>query len=197
MTGLRMAMVMAVVGWTPAAADVFPYGEVECNQLWVMRNLIMDRAGYCFGSTLGKTLFDNGDCLGKDVTVPPADVAQVKRIQNLEKEIGCKVNTDARSLDLRHLDALRVLRDFPLPDNGASSCNGWLGPELPVYDGYRAGSEIIGRLEGGDSVGFGFISPGEIGAYYIFKHGDWNRALIGWVDMRDVNWRTACISEAG
>ena len=33
-----------------------------CDDLWLTRNLIFDRAGYCFGSVLGKSVFDNEGC---------------------------------------------------------------------------------------------------------------------------------------
>ncbi len=97
-----------------------------------MRNLIMDRAGYCFGSALGQALYDNGDCIGKQVSLSPAQSRQVQNIQRLEAEIGCKVNTGSRRLDLPNMELLRRLHDMPLPDNGGWACIGWQGAAVPL-----------------------------------------------------------------
>ena len=43
----RLALLCALLASPAAASDV-------CDDLWFTRNLIMDRAGYCFGSVLGR-----------------------------------------------------------------------------------------------------------------------------------------------
>ena len=34
----------------------------HCEEWWFTRNLVFDRAGYCFSSPLGQAVFDNSDC---------------------------------------------------------------------------------------------------------------------------------------
>ncbi len=97
----RMFFIIALfLPAAPATAEVWQYGEPECNELWFARNLIMDRAGYCFGSPLGQALFDNRDCRGSDVSLSPAHKSQVRKIQSLEAQIRCKVNSGRVGLDV-------------------------------------------------------------------------------------------------
>lgn len=197
MKGLKATIMLALMGGTPALADVWEYGQDECNQLWFMRNLIMDRTGYCFGSTLGKSLFDNSDCTGKEVRLETEQSRQVQKIQALEAEIGCKVDTGQSSLDVWGMSELRRLRDMPLPDNGATGCIGWKGPAVPLYDGYSAGSRMIGQIEPGDNVDNGFIPEGNWQVVIVAKGGDRDRLFYGWQNSTEIDWRTSCTSMAG
>lgn len=197
MRALITPLLLGAICAGPAIADVWEYGEAECNELWFARNLIMDRAGYCFGSALGKSLFDNGDCSGKDVRLGAEQVRQVKRIQSLEAKIGCKVNTDRRTLDVPQMVALRRLRDMPLPDNGGSACIGWQGAPVPLYDGHGPGARVIGQIDVGDTIDNGFIAEGEWLVVAVAKGGNRDRVIYGWHDTTDIDWRTSCTDQAG
>lgn len=180
---------------SPLAADVWEYGEAECNELWFARNLIMDRAGYCFGSELGQALYDNGDCRGKEVSLSAEQSRQVQKIQNLEREIGCKVNTASRRLDVPNMPALRRLKDMPLPDNGGSACIGWTGQAVPLYDGYGAGAAVIGQIRPGDTVSYGYIGEGDWTVVAVSSGGAGGPGVLGWIDLGAV--RPSCAQEAG
>ena len=82
----RLILALILLASPAAAADV-------CDDLWFTRNLIMDRAGYCFGSALGQAVFDNGNCIGKSVSLSTQLQRQVAEIRELEKQIPCKVDT--------------------------------------------------------------------------------------------------------
>ncbi|WP_116131741.1 DUF4453 domain-containing protein [Tropicimonas sp. IMCC34043] len=178
----------------PAVAEVWEYGEAECNELWFTRNLIMDRAGYCFGSALGQALFDNRDCRGKDVQLSAAQSAQVRKIQALETQIGCKVNTSRRSLDLPFMAELRRLRDMPLPADGGWACIGWQGAAVPLYDGYSAGAQVVGQIRPGDWVGYGYIGDGGRTVVMVRRGGERGNGMLGWMDD---SVRASCAEEAG
>ncbi|OSP53525.1 YARHG domain-containing protein [Pseudoruegeria sp. SK021] len=175
----------------PASADVWEYGEQECNELWFSRNLIMDRAGYCFGSPLGQALFDNANCHGSNVALGAENTRQVERIRALEAQIGCKVNTGQTWLDVPNMDGLRRLRDMALPDNGASACT-WAGAPLPYYDGYSAGAQVIGQINVGDRIGFGWIGEGD---WTVIAVG--GQSVIGWVNFSNSNFEQSCADWAG
>ena len=69
-----------------AAQDAAP-----CDELWFARNLIFDRAGYCFGSRLGRAVFDNTDC---STTAPKFDARAAENVAALhaaETEYGCTI----------------------------------------------------------------------------------------------------------
>jgi hypothetical protein len=180
---------------TPLAADVWEYGEAECNELWFMRNLIMDRAGYCFGTPLGQALFDNGDCRGKEVTPSAAESRQVQKIQTLEREIGCEVDTGSSRLDLPNMAALRRLKDMPLPDNGEAACIGWMGEVLPLYDGYGAGAAEIGQIRPGDTISYSYIGEGDWTVVTVSAGGFGGPVVQGWIDIGAM--KGACAQEAG
>jgi hypothetical protein len=177
-----LALVAALAS-TSAAADVWEYGEAECNQLWFMRNLVMDRAGYCFGSALGQALYDNGDCIGKEVSLSSAQSRQVQKIQQLEREIGCNVNTGSRRLDLPSMEALRRLRDMPLPDNGGWACIGWMGNETTLYDGYTDGAAAIGQIRRGDRLDFGHINEGDWVPVVVSSGAPGGSTTFGWANF--------------
>ena len=185
-----IALILSLLA-APAGAEVWDYGQQACNQLWFMRNLIMDRAGYCFGSALGQALYDNAGCTGTDVRPGPAASRQVQKIQKLEQQIGCKVNTGQSRLDLPLMAQIRRLRDMPLPDNGGWACLGWKAAAVPLYDGYGAGAKAIGQIAPGDRVDFGFLPEGNRVAVVVSRGG---KTLLGW---KDVGVEASCTEEAG
>ncbi|PRY26499.1 YARHG domain-containing protein [Aliiruegeria haliotis] len=195
---------MRFVGWivaaaltvpaAPGAAEVWQYGQSDCNQLWFMRNLIMDRAGYCFGTNLGKSLYDNGDCTGKQVHLSGDESRQVKKIKALETRIGCKVNTGGTSLDVPMKSNLLRLRDMPLPADGGWGCLGWAGRAAPIHDGYSSGRRVIGSIDPGDNVFFGFLGEGGWSPVIVAKGGNGGKEILGWIDA---SLDPVCTSEAG
>ncbi len=135
--------------------------SISCELPWFIRNLMFDRAGYCFSSPLGRALFDNADCTGSEA-LSSRDAAAVAQIRELERWLGCAVNTDARRLE--HQEALAYLRGIavlPVPVEGESGCIGYLGPDLPLLTapGRKAGP-MLGVLRRGADISFGFLDEG-------------------------------------
>lgn len=191
-SGLIFPLLLSLLS-TPVVAEVWEYGEAECNELWFMRNLIMDRAGYCFGSALGQALYDNGDCRGKEVSLTAAQSRQVQKIQELERQIGCEVNTGGSRLDLPNMAALRRLKDMPLPDNGAWACIGWTGEVVPLYDGHGAGATVIGQIQPGDRVDYSYLGEGDWTVVTVARGGSGGPVVQGWIGPV----RASCAQEAG
>lgn len=160
----------------PAAAD-------GCDDLWFTRNLIMDRAGYCFGSTLGQAVFDNSDCIGKSVQVAPIDSQLVARIQNLEKVHGCRVNTSGTHLDLPDSFVRRQLIDLPVRDEFESACLGWLGQVVPLRSGTSTLAPVIGQILPGQTVSYGHYPVGNWSYVTVSNRGAWQPVGGGWLDL--------------
>jgi len=57
-----LALLLAALAAPAAALEI-------CDELWFTRNLIYDRAGYCFSSPLGRAVFDNSDCTGSALKI--------------------------------------------------------------------------------------------------------------------------------
>lgn len=64
-----------------------------CDDLWFTRNLVYDRAGQCFGSTLGKAVFDNEGCTEGGATLTPVAQKLVARVREIEATQDCDVDT--------------------------------------------------------------------------------------------------------
>lgn len=66
------------------------YG-LSCDQLWVARNEMFDRRGYCFTSGRGQSYFDNADCTTSDAGIlNKTEKANVTTIKEVEAAQGCQ-----------------------------------------------------------------------------------------------------------
>ncbi|MGV6811562.1 MAG: DUF4453 domain-containing protein [Brevirhabdus sp.] len=131
-----------------------------CEDAWYLRNLAFDRAGYCFGSTLGKSVFDPS-CTTKSPTLDAWDMRMVETHKRLEKSNACRINTKGRELasslvgKLDQVDLLPTLSEFE------SSCLGYMGPAVTMTGGIgMQHSYPTGTIEAGDVVYFRFESWG-------------------------------------
>jgi len=70
-----------------ARADV---AALDCEELWIARNEIFDRNGYCFRSERGQDYFDNSDCTSdaQDI-LSSLEWENVRLIQGVENEKQC------------------------------------------------------------------------------------------------------------
>ena len=151
----------------------------QCHDLWFTRNLVMDRAGYCFGSVLGQAQFDNSDCLGKSVRLSREWEAFVGSIQALERQWGCRVDTSQPYLALPDAHLRRGLETLPIADEFESACIGWRAAPTPLYAGTSLQSRITGYIQPGETLGFGHYPVGEWG-YVTVSGPDWVPRIAGW-----------------
>lgn len=176
-----LAALALLVGAGPALAN-----PVYCERPWFIRNLIFDRAGYCFSSTLGQAVFDNSDCIGTDVALSPRDREAVALIREMEDFLDCDMDTSVQHLQMIHeFDHLRRFALLPIPVDAASGCIGYLGPELPLltapndYDG-----PIMGHTTRDSSILFDFLPEDGWEFVTVFPNG-WEgpEGPSGWVEM--------------
>lgn len=162
------------------AADIF------CEYPWFVRNLIFDRAGYCFSSPLGQALFGNSDCTDTEVTLSPRDAAAVAHIQDLEGWELCEIDTSAQRLE--HQDAFQHLRQMtvlPIPVEHESGCIGYQGPDLPLLPAPGPlSSPVLGMLTQNADLHFGHLPEGGWEFVGVYPEG-WTGgpAAYGWVDF--------------
>ncbi|GKY88839.1 YARHG domain-containing protein [Sinisalibacter aestuarii] len=170
-------------------------GYDECDDLWFARNLVFDRAGYCFASPLGRAVFDNTGCTGTGVALSPDAARLVAYVRAREAALGCAVDTTRTAPDLDRLDLLFAQEVVTAPGEDASGCLGWTGAPLDVLAGPRTDAPVLARVAPGDDIATGTV--------YFPDHPGWAHISVfradrfhamGWV--RDVDW-SLCAGSAG
>ena len=136
MTRLPLAALCIVTAGPALAYD-------PCDDLWFSRNQLFDRAGYCFSTPLGQAVFDNSDCVGKDVTLEPGGYELVDLIKTNEEIFECAVDTTRSALDIDNLALRTRLESVVFRSEFASGCLGWQGDALPLLAGPRDEAEVI------------------------------------------------------
>ena len=159
---------------TPAFAD-------GCHDLWFTRNLVMDRAGFCFGTALGQAVFDNQDCIGKTVSLAPEWSQFVSTVQSLEQQFQCRVNTNQTELLLDDAWVRRQLVHLPIADELESACIGYNGAPRPVLSGQGLGYPVTGYISAGDNISYGHLPNGNW-IYVTYSGPDWVVKGGGWMD---------------
>ncbi|WP_339106781.1 DUF4453 domain-containing protein [Roseovarius rhodophyticola] len=180
-----MRIVLLLLAFVASSASA----NEACEDVWFTRNLIFDRAGYCFGSTLGQAVFDNSNCIGTSVSIPPDQKRIVDEIRALEAQHGCQVDTGRTGLRLIDAAIRRQLRDLPIRDEFESGCLGWLGPVVPLHAGHDNSSAVIGRVEPGDYILYSHLGRG--GWSYVTTH------TANWTSLKSGGWmRQTGVSDA-
>jgi len=63
---------------------------LDCDELWIARNEIFDRNGYCFRSARGQDYFDNSDCTSDSQDILSSlEWENVRLIQSVERDKQC------------------------------------------------------------------------------------------------------------
>lgn len=139
---------------TPVFADI----EDPCNDLWFSRNAMLDQAGYCFATPLGKAIFDNADCTTKEPILPDTVKTQIAKIIKLEQgDAGgfyeaCHIDTSKRELDLDAIPLRKQLDFQPATDGGSGTCFGYLGADIPLYSAPWNAARPVGVIHAGNTV---------------------------------------------
>lgn len=64
--------------------------DMTCEELWIARNEVFDRNGYCFRSERGQAYFDNSDCTSDSQDIlSPMEWENVELIKEVEAEKQC------------------------------------------------------------------------------------------------------------
>lgn len=175
---LRFTMSAAVTSALLAVSSA--QASDVCHDLWFTRNLVADRAGYCFGSALGKAIFDNTGCIGKSVDVGRAGAALMQRLRGVENALGCKVNTSATKLDVDDLAQRWMMRDLPVADEFESACIGWRLDDVTLRSARSDNAPGTGSIQTGDTILYSHMR--EDGWDYVTVHDRRNELVAaGWV----------------
>lgn len=147
---IRYVLFMSCIA-LPASAQ----NSAFCQELWLSRNTVMDRAGQCFGTALGQAVFDNSDCVDGDIRLTPLDAELVRVAQDIEEWAECAVDTTADRLmvDVLPFHArLMELFTIPVRADGEFGCTGYLGEAIPLHTGTSTSMTVIGMIEPGHTI---------------------------------------------
>ena len=76
----------------------------SCEAFWLERNQIYNLHGRCFTSNLGRSVFENGDCVPGDVAIPQIDVDYAQTLRNRESRSGCRIDTARTTIEVTTVD---------------------------------------------------------------------------------------------
>ncbi len=87
--------------WTAASADIFPGSSnyylteadlrgLSCFELWVARNEIYARNGYCFRTRRARRYFGNAGCWTRNPRLNRFERRNVMLIRRVERWRGCR-----------------------------------------------------------------------------------------------------------
>lgn len=182
-----VVLILSLLASPAAAYDI-------CDEAWFLRNLIFDRAGYCFGSALGRSVFDNSDCRTKDPALSDRERETVSKIRDFEGWMECKVNTSGSTLDVPHLPLLRSLLDMPIPTDTGSGCIGWTGAPFELLAGYDYDSSVVAIVHPGMTIIWDYDWVAPEGWEFVSVNLDGEMVGLGWTPPIDIR---NCTSLAG
>lgn len=165
-----------------------------CDDLWFTRNLVFDRAGYCFGSPLGQAVFDNADCTTSAPDLSKRDKAFIDRVRKVEADWSCQINTSRITIEVDDIQQRRAIRDLPIADGYESACIGWRGQRYLLFSERNTTTEPIGELLPGDTIGWFFAEEGAWGFLIISNEGI--TRTTGWAKDIELN-EESCDFAAG
>lgn len=149
-TSLAVFVCLMLGSGTASAQDA-----AFCQELWLSRNTVMDRAGQCFTSSLGRAVFDNGDCVDGNIRLNPLDAEIVRLVQETEVWANCDVDIDADQLAvgaLRFQQNLMFLFTVPVRRDSEQMCSGYRGAPVSLYTGISTDTTLIGTVWPGQDV---------------------------------------------
>lgn len=176
----------------PVAADPI------CEELWLVRNMVFSRAGYCFQSQLGQAVFDNSVCAA-EVNLSPEDEEVVAAVQEMEGYNDCAINTATSVIPPTMAELLpvyRLLHRLPVRADGESACIGYRGPARSLRTAPESDAGIVGILPTGSTIGY-LHHPVNDWNYVVIYDGPSGALLTqGWLAPMPVD-ETVCEMLAG
>ena len=153
-----------------------------CDDLWFARNLVFDQAGYCFGSPLGRVIFDNSDCTTNTPVLDDEAQAFVAWVKGLEKLESCQVDTGQTTLHVPLIEIRKQIVDRVAASPFESACIGWHGGEVALRLGHGLEHPIIGFATAGDDIHWEFewVSAPDGWDFITVKRRDGVSYAMGW-----------------
>jgi hypothetical protein len=162
---------------------IFPniaVASTACDDLWLSRNVIYDLHGYCFGSTLGKTVFDNTDCTTVEPALPEELVLRVQNLWSKAKELECKADQGRTKILAYNIAVRKTIMHQPIATLDESACIGYQATSFDLFDAPNEGATKLGTVDQGDDIGWFHEDEGDWSFLTLLKKADSSTPLSGW-----------------
>ena len=130
------------------------HANTTCDDLWLARNTIFKSHGYCFGSTLGKTIFGNANCTTVEPKITTELEDRVQKIWQRAKLLGCQTDQARTTLPIYNLEQRKLILHQPIATMTESACIGYKGETFSLFDAPNDGATEIGSIQKGDDIGW-------------------------------------------
>lgn len=170
-----LTLLLALIATPAFSTDI-------CDDLWFTRNLVFDRAGYCFNSQLGQEIFDNTGCTTNSPQFSPKDAKLVALVKQREQFWECRATTSRKTLDVDLLQTRMQLQDLPvINEDNLFACHQWQGPKITLRAAHNAASDSLGKAQNGDEL---FFSHDDIdGWMFVAAAKAGRKDRIGWAKL--------------
>ena len=129
------------------------HANTACDDLWLARNAIFDIHGYCFGSTLGKSIFDNNECTTVDPELAPEIGDRIEQLWQRAKQLSCATSQNRTFISVYNLEQRIELLHQPIASEKESACIGYKGKRFDLFDASDINATKIGSVDRGDDIG--------------------------------------------
>jgi len=162
-----------------AATPVFADIESPCADLWFSRNAMLDQAGYCFATQLGKAIFDNSGCTTKEPVL--SRVIEMQIAETIKLEQGgdggfydvCMIDTSKRKLDMDAIPLRKQLDFQPATDGGPAFALTAMTPKSRYSAPWKRARQV-GFIRAGDNMTSSHLDWKGWSFTLIGQHADWS-----------------------
>ncbi|MEZ5840737.1 MAG: YARHG domain-containing protein [Hyphomicrobiales bacterium] len=89
-TGTAVAQYMVFPDSSQRIISDADLSDLSCEDLWVARNEIYHRNGFCFKTKRGRDFFSNAGCWTSSPRLSSVENRNIARIQEWERRYGCR-----------------------------------------------------------------------------------------------------------
>jgi hypothetical protein len=158
----------------------YGYAGTACDDLWLARNAIFDLHGYCFGSTLGKSVFDNTECTTVEPELAPKVQERIEQLWQRAKQLECTTNQGQASISVYNIEQRIELLHQPIASEKESACIGYIGKRFNLYDASDINAARIGSVDQGDDIAWFHDGEGAWSFMTVLKKENGSTPVSGW-----------------
>lgn len=154
--------------------------STACDDLWLARNTIFDLHGYCFGSTLGKSIFDNIDCNTVNPKLAPTVEKRIQQLWQRAKLLSCDTDQGRTTISVYNIEQRKRLIHQPIASETESACIGYKGLPFYLYNAPNEGALKIGLIEQGDDIGWFHDDENQWSFMTVLNKENGSTPISGW-----------------